>query len=407
MSEAARAGEAGAVACLVNVYPAASHSFIRREIAALERAGWCVHRFSHRHAPATVDPADESERPKTEVLLDRPGLLAFAVLAWLRDRPLATLRALAAAAAMAWRSHGRIVTHLGYFVLACRLAQRMQRLGCRHVHAHFGTNPAAVAWLAHRIAGIGYSLTFHGPHEFVMPDRLDLRRKIAGAHFVATVSRHGLGTMRDRHPAHAHRFVHVPCGLDRDWLDAPPTPCPAAARLVAVTRLEAQKDPLLLIEAAGLLRARGLAFTLVIVGGGSLAQRVRERRDALGLQHAVVLAGWGTQAKVRQELLASRALVLSSRDEGLPVAIMEAFALGRPAIAPDVGGVRELVDTGATGWVCAPGDARALAEAMRACLDAPAHELDRLGATARQRVQVHDADRSARLLAERFHSAQS
>lgn len=198
----------------------------------------------------------------------------------------------------------------------------------------------------------------------------------------------------------------VPCGLDHDWLQAPPTPCPVAARLVVVTRLEPQKDPLLLLDAAKLLHDEDVAFRIVVVGDGSLRTRMQERRDALGL-HEVVLMGWGTQADVRRELLAARALVLSSRDEGLPVAIMEAFALGRPAIAPDVGGVRELVETGATGWLCAPGQADALAGAMRACLAAPVHELDRLGSEARRRVQGHDADRSAAMLAERLASSRA
>ena len=393
------------MACLVNVYPATSHSFIRREIAALERAGWRVHRFSHRPAPPTVDPADEAERQRTEVLLQRPARLAAAVWHWLRERPIATLHALASSLAMARRSDGRVLAHLGYFVLACRLAQHLRCLGCGHVHAHFGTNPAAVAWLAHRIAGIRYSLTFHGPHEFATPDRLDLPRKIADACFVATVSGHGLRTMQERHPALAERFVQVPCGLEREWLESPRSPCPAQPRLVAVTRLEPQKDPLLLLDAARLLRDDGVQFTIVVVGDGSLATRMRMRRDALGLHDTIVLAGWGTQADVRRELQASRALVLSSHDEGLPVAIMEAFALGRPAIAPDVGGVRELVESGATGWLCAPGNAHALAEAMRECLLAAAHELDRLGAQARDRVTRHDIDRSARLLAERFAGA--
>lgn len=406
MSARQAGSRAGVVACLVNAYPAASHSFIRREIAALERRGWLVHRFSHRAGPPTVDPADDAERERTEVLLHRPTSLASAAWHWLRARPLATLCALASSLALAWRSDRRIVAHLGYFMLACRLAQRMHLLGCTHVHAHFGTNPAAVAWLAHRIAGIGYSLTFHGPHEYALPDRLDLRRKIADARFVATVSRQGLRTLQQRHPAHAERYLQVPCGLERDWLQAPPTACPATARLVVVTRLEPQKDPLLLLDAAKLLRDEGVAFSIVVVGDGSLRARMHDRREALGL-HEVVLMGWGTQADVRRELLAARALVLSSRDEGLPVAIMEAFALGRPAIAPDVGGVHELVETGVTGWLCAPGRADALAAAMRACLAAPTHELDRLGGEARRRVQRHDADRSAAILAKRLEASRA
>ncbi|MEA2423512.1 MAG: hypothetical protein QOF55_2611, partial [Thermoleophilaceae bacterium] len=63
----------------------------------------------------------------------------------------------------------------------------------------------------------------------------------------------------------------------------------------------------------------------------------------------------------------------------LPVVIMESLALGRPVIATDVGAVSELVVTGETGWLVAPGSEEALAEAMRAALEAAPGELDRLG----------------------------
>ena len=73
----------------------------------------------------------------------------------------------------------------------------------------------------------------------------------------------------------------------------------------------------------------------------------------------LALAGWMPAARVREEILRSRALVLASSFEGIPVVVMEAFALERPVIATAVGGVPELVEPGVSGWLVTPGSADA------------------------------------------------
>lgn len=395
------------VAYLTNLYPATSHSFIRREILALEAAGWQVHRFAHRRgAAACVEPADLAEQRRTVILLDLPkSEMLAAVCRWLVERPGALLGTLATSLRMAWRGDGRYVAHLGYFVLACMLSRRLRALGRPHLHAHFGTNPAAVARLSQRLCGTSYSLTFHGPHEFVRPDRLNLDEKMAGARFVATVSGTGEQTLRQRHPRHAAKLLLVRCGLDAAWWQRPPTPVPSDRRLVCVARLDEQKNPLLLIDAVALVVSRGCPIELAIAGDGPLRAAVERRIGECRLAASVQLHGWCTGQQVAALLESARALVLSSRDEGLPVAVMEAFACGRPAIAPDVGGMRELVETGRTGWLVPGDDAGALADAMQDCLKATPAQLQALGDEARRRVRVHDVEASAVALAAAFERA--
>ena len=395
------------VAYLANFYPATSHSFIRREILALEAAGWEVHRFAHRRsAVACVDLADLAEQRRTVVLLDLPkGEMLAAVCRWGVERPGALLGTLAMSLRMAWRGDRRYVAHLGYFVLACMLSQRLRALGRPHLHAHFGTNPAAVARLSQRLCGTTYSLTFHGPHEFAWPDRLNLDEKMSGARFVATVSDAGGQTLRQRHPRHASKLLLVRCGLDAAWWQRPPVQIPAVPRLVCVARLDEQKNPLLLIDAVALAVSRGCAIELAIAGDGPLRAAVERRIDECRLAANVQLHGWCTGEQVAALLESSRALVLSSRDEGLPVAVMEAFACGRPAIAPDVGGMRELVETGRTGWLVPGGDVDALASAMQDCLQATPARLQALGDDARRRVRLHEVQASAATLAAAFDAA--
>lgn len=107
---------------------------------------------------------------------------------------------------------------------------------------------------------------------------------------------------------------------------------------------------------------------------------------------------------MRERILAARALVVSSFAEGLPVVIMEAMALRRPVIATIVAGIPELVRPGEDGWLVPAGDAGALADAMRKCLEAPADLITRMGEGARERVLIrHDVNTEAAKLQKLFN----
>ena len=122
-----------------------------------------------------------------------------------------------------------------------------------------------------------------------------------------------------------------------------------------------------------------------------------------GLQNEVRITGWIDSDRVRDEIVAARALVLPSFAEGLPVVIMEAMALRRPIISTLVAGIPELVVPGEHGWLVPAGDAEALAAAMQACLDFDADAIARMGNAAQARVlKRHDADREAAKLADLF-----
>jgi colanic acid/amylovoran biosynthesis glycosyltransferase len=214
--------------------------------------------------------------------------------------------------------------------------------------------------------------------------------------------------MRACHSESGHKLITVRCGLDPAWFTRPVFPVTQAPRLVCVARLDAQKNPLLLVEAAALLAARGVAFELTLLGDGALRAEVERQITRHGLESCVLPRGWSNQQQVTQHLQACRALVLSSHDEGLPVAIMEAYAVGRPAIAPNVGAVRELVETGITGWLVPPHDPVALADAIQECLAASEAQLLALGRRARERVRArHDIRASTRLLGAAFDRAAS
>ena len=134
------------IAYLVNQYPKVSHSFIRREILALERQGVSVERFAVRGwGDEFPDAADRAERERTRYLLQHGlGGVLGAALAMAATRPLHFARALGLAASLWRRSSRTLFHHLAYLAEACRLVQWTDAARVDHLHAHFGTNPAEV-----------------------------------------------------------------------------------------------------------------------------------------------------------------------------------------------------------------------------------------------------------------------
>jgi glycosyltransferase involved in cell wall biosynthesis len=398
------------LAYLCNRYPAVSHSFIRREIEGVESAGHEVHRFSLRPAPADLpDPADQREAAITEAVLQRGvGRLLIAGAAMLLSRPGKALVSLAAAwrlAAPGWRSRTR---HCAYWLEAAWLTRRLDKLQVEHLHAHFGTNPAAVALFVRALGGPPFSFTVHGPDEFDAPIALSLGRKIEGASFVVAISSYGRSQlMRWSKPSDWPKIEVIRCGLSRDFLDAPVTPVPPqSTEFVCVARLSAQKGLPLLIAACARLRDAGERFSLTIVGDGELRREIESEIRKRGLEQIVTLVGVRSGAEIREHLRRGRAFVLPSFAEGLPVVIMEALALTRPVVATAIAGIPELVDQ-ECGWLVPAGSEDALVEAMAAALHASPEDLFRKGEIGRQRVrQLHDAGRNGAMVVEATASRQ-
>jgi colanic acid/amylovoran biosynthesis glycosyltransferase len=390
---------------LINQYPHVSHSFVRREVAGLERHGVEVVRFSVRPSPADlVDPADRAERERTTVLLRSMTALLTATLATACLRPVAWLRALAAAVRLGRRSDRGVLRHLVYLAEACVLLGHLRRNGVEHLHAHFGTNSATVALLTRTLGGPPYSFTVHGPEEFDRPDALSLGEKIAAAAFVVAVSDFGRSQLY-RWCAYEHwaRVHVVHCGVDSAFLEAGAQPVEDTERVVCVGRLAEQKGQMLLLDAVARLAAEGVPLTLTLAGDGPMRGRLEEQIRRLGLTSRVRITGYLSNDAVRREMLAARVLALPSFAEGLPVVLMEALALGRPAVTTYVAGIPELVEDGVNGWLVPAGSVAELADALRRALDCPTDRLAEMGRAGAERVaERHNAVTEAGKLAELF-----
>jgi colanic acid/amylovoran biosynthesis glycosyltransferase len=396
------------IAYLINQYPTVSHSFIRREILALERAGFEVMRISIRGWDVDLaDAEDRTERERTRyVLRDGAAALLIAVVRMLLRRPLHLLRAFAMACRMSRRSERPLSVHFFYVAEACRIEPWLRDGGIEHLHAHFGTNSAEVAMLVHVLGGPRWSFTAHGTETFDNPQLVGLTEKVLHCAFAVAVSSYGRAQMyRSVPPEHWPKIQLVHCGLDPAFLAAPVTPVPSAKRLVCVSRLSPEKGHTVLLEAARRLAAEGMNFELVLAGDGPLRGEIEALLERQGLQGRVRITGWLSGEQVRAEIGAARALVLTSFAEGLPVVLMEAMALSRPVIATLVGGIPELVQAGQHGWLVPAGDVDTLSSAMRSCLQSDTGSLTAMGSAARERVtERHDVKTEAAKLARLFRA---
>jgi glycosyltransferase involved in cell wall biosynthesis len=396
------------VAYLINQYPAPSHSFIRREIRALEALGVEVERFSLRELPNLVDEADIAERKRTRgVLKAGPAALLAALIVNAIRSPIAFARALSLAVRLGTKSDRGVLRHLICLVEACLLRDWLARSGAQHLHAHFGTNSAMVAMLCRELGGPPYSFTVHGPEEFDRAPRLALKDKVARAAFAVTISYYGRGQLcRWSRYEDWSKLTVVRCGVDDRFLHAAPVPIPAERRLVCVARLGEQKGHPMLIEAIARLREQGIEAELLLVGDGPLRGSLQALVRSLGVEGQVKFAGWLNEQDVRAAIHRSRALVLPSFAEGLPVVLMEALALGRPIVSTWVAGIPELVEHGVCGWLVPAASVEDLVSALRAVMEAPSSRLEAMGKAGMLRVaQMHDVSIEAGKLAELFRES--
>lgn len=394
------------VAYFINQYPKVSHSFIRREILALERLGIKISRYALRGWDGhLVDEEDINERKLTRYVLGHGPLRLFlAVARVLLGSPLRFLISLKLALRVGMDAERPLPYHLVYLFEACQLLHWVRQRRVSHIHGHFGSNSAEVLMLLHSLGGPNYSFTVHGPEEFDAPRSHHLAEKIYHAAFVVAISSYGRSQLY-RWVSHDHwrkiKIVH--CGIEPLFYEGGAKCLPDNRRLVCVGRLCAQKGQLLLVEAAHRLAARGVEFELVLAGDGEMRAELEGLIQCYGLNSRVSITGWIDSGRVRKELLAARGLVLPSFAEGLPVVLMEAMALRRPVLTTYVAGIPELVIDGENGWLVPAGDLDALTMAMERFLTLPEERIASMGEAGYRRVQArHDIDTEVSRLAGYF-----
>jgi glycosyltransferase involved in cell wall biosynthesis len=243
--------------------------------------------------------------------------------------------------------------------------------GITHIHAHYATYPAVAAWIIHYLTGISYSVTVHAHDIYV--ERSMLSTKLRDARFIVAISEFN----RDFLVRHVGDWVFdkiriIHCGIQPEAYQprAETLRRDGAFHLISVGSLQPYKGYSYLLQACALLKTRGIPVVCSIIGGGEEHEALQSEIIQLDLVDTVSLLGSKRQDEVAALLPEADCYVqpsivtASGKMEGIPVAIMEAFACGLPVVATALSGVPELVRTGDTGYLVEPANPVALADSL-------------------------------------------
>jgi glycosyltransferase involved in cell wall biosynthesis len=377
-----------AIAYLVSQYPAASHTFILREILGLRSLGFDIHVASIRAADrpfAQLSPDEQQEERRTFYVKSQGSvrILASNFLVFLR-RPFSYLSAVVYGLRLAGLNMRSAFFNLAYLAEAVVVADWMRRNRLAHLHMHF---TSTVGMFAVRLAPLRASATIHGSDEFIDPQGFYLTEKIRAFQLLCTISEYGRSQlMRFSDQTAWAKFRVARLGVDPTLYVPRPfreNPCPF--EILFVGRLVPVKGLFILIAALDRLVREGRGVRLRFAGDGpdraALGRGVAER----GLNQYAAFEGWQSPDGVRALYQQADIFVLPSFAEGVPVVLMEAMAMEIPCVTTRITGIPELIRHQVEGLLVTPSSDQELAEAIARLMDDSKLRRE-LGMSARLRI---------------------
>jgi glycosyltransferase involved in cell wall biosynthesis len=235
-----------------------------------------------------------------------------------------------------------------------------------HLHIHFAGSVATVGMLTAEAWNFTYSLTVHGPEEFYDVQLSYLPRKIERAKFICCISDFARSQlMKYCDPAHWDKMEVVRLGVDLDVFAPPAHRLPSLPiKILCVGRLVPAKGQHILLQSFAYLISRNYPVHLTFVGDGpdrpGLERFVAENR----LDANVTFLGALNHDQTREQLMQADIFALASFAEGVPVALMEAMAMGIPTVSTCIAGIPELIRNEVDGLLVAPSSVEALSAAL-------------------------------------------
>ncbi len=397
------------IAYLLSRYPAVSHTFFLHEVLGLRALGMHIETASVNLPDRSQDKLSDAERAEVaRTLYLKAGSKAGAALGVLGialRHPGVTLRGLRATFSVRNLTLSGRALWLAYFAEALVLGHWMHRRQLKHLHVHFGGAVASVGLLTSIAWQVPYSLTIHGPEELQNTHSYHLREKLRQASFVVCISDFCRSQLMQITPVSAwNKFTVVRLGVPLALVEQPSMVRAAAepVQLLCVGRLVPDKGQHLLLRATVALVQRGIQLRLTLAGDGPDRPALQAAAASLGLSDLVTFAGAIPHAEALRLCAQADIFVLPSFAEGIPVALMEAMALGVPCVSTVVAGIPELIRHGHDGLLVSPSNVDALTEALATLAGSPTLR-HTLGHSARERVRtMYDLATNQRELAHLF-----
>ncbi|MEA1868487.1 MAG: glycosyltransferase [Thermodesulfobacteriota bacterium] len=369
------------IAYLAPEIPALSATFVYNEILALEKRGFEVVPISV-HFPKSPaigkNPARLSARTyylyqQSDWALIRKNLTS------LYRKPIKYIGTLISAIRDSLKIG--MASHVGRgllyrFLVASQVADILKKEGCRHLHTHFAHVPTDIAMYASGISDVPFSFTSHANDLFERGWLL--REKVERARVAITISEYNRRFLI-REGADKNKIKIVRCGVkSQEYLPVADkrfkNPSPVIGSL---GRLVEKKGMDTLILALGRLNREDLDFHLEIVGDGPLMEDSKKMASEENISSKVVFKGAMPHDEVFEWLKKLDIFVLACRrdkngdQDGIPVVLMEAMAMGIPVISTCISGIPELIENGTSGLLAQPGDPISLSEKIKVFLQDP------------------------------------
>lgn len=382
-AQSKRAPAQDQVAYMMSRFPKITETFILYEMLAMEAQGVAVAVYPLRRERTKV------VHPEAVAYVARAHfqpLLSWAIvkahLHFLRRKPLVYLNTLWVLLRANWGSLRYFLGALALFPKAVYFARSMEEEGIDHIHAHFASHPAAAAFVIHRLVGIPYSFTAHGSD--LHRDRHMLREKVEEAAFVVTISNYNRDIIVATCNGQMHdKVLVIHCGVDTQLFQERTTATPheqgqGPFTILCIGTLHEVKGQTYLIEACRLLKEQGITFACHFAGDGPDLAALQKQAAAAGLQEELHFHGRLKREEIVALLRTADVVATPSvptrdgRREGIPVVLMEAMGSSVPVVSTRLSGIPELVKHGENGLLTEPGDATALAAALRRLFEEPA-----------------------------------
>lgn len=285
------------------------------------------------------------------------------------------------------------IVAISIFPKSVLFAYKMEKQGISHIHVHFANHPAVTALIIHRLTNIPFSITAHAFDIFKERDLCMMNRKFDASAFIVTISNYNKELIIRKYGQSLRDKINVIfCGVDTEVFSPSSEPhTKGPLHILSVASLEEKKGHKYLLEACRLLSNRGVDFVCHLVGDGTLRAQIENQITEASLENKVILHGPLNRIDVVKMMQSIDIVVLTSvqtksgDQEGIPVVLMEAMAMGLPVVASKLSGIPELVETEQNGILVPQRGSIEIADAIQKLIE----DVDlrhRLGQTGREKI---------------------
>lgn len=362
------------IAYMMSRFPLLSETFIVREMNEFERQGGEISLFP------LICQEQEITHYEAEQWLERRNCIPFIDINVLRTLVKTFIKS-------PWRlikvfiniffwnlpSPKFLLRSLILFPKSIHTANKIMAEKIDHVHVHYASHPALVAYIIHQFTGISYSITIHS-HD-IYDNRVMLKQKLGAAKFLVTISNFNvdylinlLGNWVKDKVFVIHSGVNLSEFSPKKDRQLNTT---KKFVLLQIGSLHWKKGQTFFLKAIKILDSEVGNLQVQIIGDGPERKNLEKLIIELGLTNTVHLLGAKNQVEVKQFLSNADCYIQTSISEGIPVALMEALACELPVISTNITGIPELVLDGETGILVPPKDAASIANAIQFIINNP------------------------------------